>query len=112
MPEESRAWWRARHMREQLTHSCGHPREVCSDPEREWYPQMTVCYPTMVTEAMQAKYARLHEKRPWHNGSFTDWAEEPSVEHPYHYTHGTTIWVSEQDLAVGGEFLSPSDGSS
>lgn len=77
---------------------------MCGDAERLWYPQMTVCHVEMETEAAQAQYARLHEKRPWHDGTFADWAEEPSADHPYHYSHGTRIWVAEKDLGLGGEF--------
>lgn len=58
----------------------------------------------METEAAQAKFARLHEKRPWHDGTFTDWAEKPSADHPYHYSYGTRIWVSETDFSLGGAF--------
>lgn len=65
---------------------------------------MAVCHVEMETEAARARFARLHEKRPWHDGTFTDWAEEPSGDHPYHYTYGLRIWVTEVDHGFGGNF--------
>ena len=75
------------------------------DPERDWFPQMEVCYVTMAREAAQAKYARLHDEHQFHDGSFESWTEKPSVSHPYHRDHGVTIWVAGEDLGLGGEFL-------
>jgi hypothetical protein len=104
MPDSEREWWLARHARKLDEHTCGHPREVCADPERIWYPQMSVCRVEMEAAAAQAQYDRLHEKRPWHDGTFTDWAAEPSADHPYHRDFGTRIWVTETDLGLGGNF--------
>jgi hypothetical protein len=104
MPDSEREWWLARHDRKRAEHTCGHPREVCDDPERVWFPQRATCRVEMETAAAEAQFARLHEKRPWHDGTFTDWAEKPSTEHPYHYTYGTRIWVTETDLGLGGAF--------
>lgn len=58
----------------------------------------------METEAARAQFERLHEKRPWHDGTFTDWAEKPSADHPYHFSHGIRIWVAETDHGFGGAF--------
>lgn len=77
---------------------------MCADPDRLWFPQMTVCRVEMETSAAQAQFERLHEKRPWHDGTFTDWAEKPSDSHPYHHRFGTRIWVTETDLELGGNF--------
>lgn len=79
---------------------------MCADPEHEWFPQLTVCYATRETQAAQAKFDQLHKKRPWHDGTMRRWAEERSDGFPYHYQHGTTIWVAETDLGLGGDFLS------
>lgn len=108
MPDSEREWWLARHAHREAQHLAPgiapHPREVCGDADRPWYPQMTVCHVEMATEAAQAQFARLHEKRPWHDGTFADWAEKPDADHPYHYAHGTRIWVAERDLNLGGAF--------
>lgn len=106
MPETSRAWWRARHLRELTTHSCGHPREVCENLDLDLFPQLTVCRVTMEAQAAQATFERLHEKAPWHDGTFESWAAVPSSSHPYHFSHGTTIWAADTDLGHGGDFLS------
>lgn len=86
-------------------HKCGHDREVCADAEREWFPQLTVCHADMAREAAEARFQRLHKDRPWHDGSLERWAEEPSAEFPYHFSHGTTVWVSLEDHGEGGDFL-------
>lgn len=78
---------------------------MCSDPDKPWFPQLSVCYPTMQEQAANARFQRLHEARPWHDGTFTSWAEKPDEEHPYHFTHGTTVWVAETDHGYGGDFL-------
>lgn len=114
MPDSEREWWIARQARKDAEHKCGHPREVCADPDRTWYPQMSVCHVEMEAAAAQAQFDRLHEKRPWHDGTFTDWSAEPSADHPYHYSYGTRIWVAEVDLALGGKFtthVNPYDDS-
>lgn len=58
---------------------------------------------------MQAKFERLHKDRPWHDGSFPEdlskWAAQPSAKHPFHFSHGTTVWVSLEDHGEGGDFL-------
>lgn len=42
----------------------------------------------MVLAAEQGRDREKHEKRPYHDGSFTHWAEKASKQHPYHYTAG------------------------
>lgn len=59
----------------------------------------------METQAAQARFERLHKDAPWHDGTFESWAEKPSRTHPYHHSHGTTIWVADTDLGLGGDFL-------
>lgn len=78
---------------------------MCADADRTWFPQLTVCYPTMVEESARAEYARLHEKRPWHDGSFSKWSEEPSATFRFHFQHGTHIWAADTDHELGGDFL-------
>ena len=84
---------------------CHGPVEECSDPERDWYAKRTVCYLTMVREAARARYERLHEDAPWHDGSFESWSPKPSREHPYHRDMGVNIWVAPEDLAPDDDFL-------
>jgi hypothetical protein len=81
-----------------------HSHDACGDDERVWYPQMIVCRVEMETASALAAYRRLHEKRPWHDGTFTDWAEEQSESHPFHFDHGIRIWVTETDHGLGGHF--------
>lgn len=59
----------------------------------------------MHEQAAQARFQRLHEDRPWHDGTFSSWQEKPDADHPYHFTHGTTVWVADVDHGHGGDFL-------
>lgn len=87
-----------------MQHSCGHSRHVCSDPDRQWFPQLEVCRPTREQQAAWAAYERLHEKRPWCNAAMTSWAEKPDEAHPFRYDHGVTVWAAETDHGHGGNF--------
>lgn len=60
----------------------------------------------MNEQAAQARWQRLHEAKPWHDGTFESWREKPDDEHPFHFSHGTNVWVAETDHGYGGEFLS------
>ncbi|WP_228941846.1 hypothetical protein [Nocardioides sp. Leaf374] len=53
----------------------------------------------MERAAALAKYQRLHEDRPYHDGTFTRWAEKRSDRFPYHHSDGVTVWVADQDYA-------------
>lgn len=108
MPDSEKEWWLARRAQREAEHAppgvTPHPHEACADDERLWFPQMSTCRVEMETAAAEAAWARQHEKRPWHDGTFADWAEEPSESHPYHFQHGTRIWVTKTDLGLGGNF--------
>ena len=60
----------------------------------------------MDLEAANAKYAELHEARPFHSGNFDDWSEKRSASHPYHANDGVRIWVDTTDWNPDDEFLS------
>lgn len=63
----------------------------------------------MESAAANAKWGRLHEERPWHDGSFKSWAKEPSASHPYFKDWGVTIGVTDVDLRPDDTFLSRED---
>jgi hypothetical protein len=108
LSETERGFWVAKWQVDKTEcQHCGNPREECSDTERVWYPQQTICYATMERAAARARYERLHQDEPWHDGRFKNWSPKPSVDTPYHYMHGVTIWVTRQDLGLGGDFLAP-----
>lgn len=87
----------------------GGPAEECGDPHRNWYPQRTICYATMEAAAANWAYDKLHEERPFHDGTFpTDlnaWSDTRSSSHPYDFRDGVTIWVAAQDLSPDDDFL-------
>ena len=59
----------------------------------------------MEQSAAEWRYAQLHEKKPYHDGTFESWSEKQSLKHPYHYSAGVRIWVAETDLAPHDHFL-------
>lgn len=70
-----------------------------------WYPQRRICYPTMARAAADHQYDALHEKAPFHNGTFTEWGAKWSKKTPYHYRDGVTLWVAADDLTPHDHFL-------
>lgn len=90
-------------------HHCGHQEHVCSDPNRVWYPQRKVCHVTMQEAAAQRRYREIHQDRPYHDGTFTNWTAEPTTGTPYHYLDGVEIYVAEVDINPGDEFLKKPD---
>lgn len=89
----------------------GVPRAVCADPDKHWFPRRQVDYATMQREAAHERYRRLHEARPWHDGTFKKWHKEPSLDFPYRYDMGVTIDVTETDENPDDDFLRLSLGS-
>lgn len=105
LPDSEREWWIARHDVEQ--EKCQHhggPREECADPERPFYPQMTVCYAEMEADAANWRWDELYGDK-FHNGSFQNWSDKRSDSHPYSHRAGVKIWVTPEDIGLGGDFL-------
>lgn len=65
----------------------------------------------MMRSAAQDKYKALHEERPYHDGSFTDWAKDRSAQYPFHFEAGVTVDVAEDDLHPWDEFTKKVDAS-
>lgn len=84
---------------------CRGQRDICLDHATLWYPQRNICYRTMETAAANWRYDQIHEDRPYHDGTFTDFSEHRTLSTPYHYRDGVTVWVSEQDLTPDDNFL-------
>lgn len=59
----------------------------------------------MATAQANAEYERLHAEAPFHDGTFREWAKEPSEFTPYRFNDGVTIWVSDQNLTPEDPFL-------
>ena len=83
----------------------------CSDVSRTHYPFRRVCYVTMSREAANALYAKLHEKEPFHNGSFTSWSKDRTLEHPYHFNEGVSIGVMDFDVTPWDTFTTEANAS-
>lgn len=90
----------------------GGPYSECPDGEIDWFPQRAICRPTMQLDAARRRYEELHKDKPYHSGDFTRWAEKPSLQFPFHYSDGVTIWMSRDDLTPDDDFLAqaPSPG--
>jgi hypothetical protein len=63
----------------------------------------------MAKAAARRMYDELHKGKPFHDGTFTDWAEKFSTATPFHYLDGVEIWVSRQDLTPDDDFLGEDD---
>lgn len=83
---------------------CGNPVEKCSDPTRAWYSYRRICWATVVREGAEAAYEALHKKRPWHDGTFTDWVKDRDADHPFYFTHGVKVGVAEVDVNPWDDF--------
>lgn len=64
----------------------------------------------MQAAAANRLYDLAHEDKPYHDGSFTRWAKEPSRQFPFHYRDGVTIWLSPVELNPDDDFLGGSVG--
>lgn len=105
LPADEQDLWIAKHERDhERCPKCHGDRARCGHPEQPWYPQRSVCYADMETAAASRRYELLHEKYPYHDGTFTSWAEQPlnadgELTHPYHFRDGVTIWVAPVDFS-------------
>jgi hypothetical protein len=77
----------------------------CSDPQRIWYPQRSICFVSMENAAANARYDDKHRDKPYHDGQFKSWAKDRSPHHPYHARDGVTVWVHDEDLNPDDAFL-------
>lgn len=59
----------------------------------------------MAREAAERRYDAVHEKEPFHDGTFSSWAKEPSGRHPFRHTDGVTIWIADRDLTPDDDFI-------
>lgn len=76
---------------------CGRTDGECGDSETDWYPVAEVCWPTAVLRATERLYEKRHHKYQYHDGSFQNWAKEPSTAYPFHAMDGVDIWVTRQE---------------
>lgn len=59
----------------------------------------------MQLRAAERLYGLLHEKQPYHDGTFKRWAKEPSPEFPFHYLDGVSLWLANEDTNPDDDFL-------
>ena len=59
----------------------------------------------MQLKAAERLYGLKHEDRPFHDGTFKNWAKDPSPEFPFRYDDGVTIWLSPTEVNEEDEFL-------
>ena len=85
--------------------ACGGPAGECEDSAKPWFPWRRVCFRTMERLAAQHAWRDLHSDRPWHDGTFTSWAEKRSPSHPYHFDDGVTVGVAPMDVSPDDDFL-------
>lgn len=71
---------------------CGGLRSECSDPDRGWYPQRSMCY---ASGALALTMRRLDER-------YRD--DRPGI-HGLHPTDGMVVWMSSHDLTPDDNFV-------
>ena len=84
---------------------CGQLVAEHGDPDKLWFPQRIVDYAEMQLAGAQALYAGVHEERPYHDGTFTDWSKERTSRHPFRYDDGVSIILAAEDLFADDDFL-------
>lgn len=67
-------------------------------------------YGAMARESFAAEWTRQHEKRPYHDGTFSDWSKTRDPGHPFHFQAGVNIRAVTED--PGDDFLHPKGGDS
>lgn len=72
--------------------SCGNLRSECSDPERQWFPQRTMCYASASLEVVRRRVTKKYG-HPTHNDS------------EVHDTDGMQVWVAQDDLSPDDNFV-------
>lgn len=65
----------------------------------------------MEQQAADALYAKLHEKEPFHDGTFTSWATDRTLDHPYHFKDGVSIGVAGFDVTPHDQFTTEVNAS-
>lgn len=90
---------------------CGFRFDECGDHERAFYPFRQVDYAELERISAGYRYAQLHEKEPYHDGTFGRWAEDRSLEFPFHYSDAVTIGVALTDVAPWDLFTTQRNAS-
>jgi hypothetical protein len=88
LPESDRDLMLAHH--EHVCPDCGNLRADCSDPDRPWFPQRSVCWATAAREVVARRLVAKHKQEP---------GEEP------HPLDGVKVYVSAEDLSPDDDFI-------
>lgn len=67
-----------------------------------------MCHEAAQYLAARRRYDLLHADKPYHDGTETSWAAEPSLSHPFKYDDGVRIWLSRVDETPDDDFLKQS----
>lgn len=106
LPEVEQEDWRAHVEAERETCKFHHgPVSECDDDERDWFPQMVVCWPSAQLAAAQALYADQHMERPYHDGSFQSWSKERTRAYPFHYRDGVSMYLAPIEMDPDNQWL-------
>ena len=90
---------------------CGNLLADCSDPDGDWYPQLTVDYAEMALAAANWMLDRKHRGvddtggvGEFHDGTRQRWSKTRSSAFPFHYRDGVRVWVSKYDLTPDADW--------
>ena len=65
----------------------------------------------MERESSRGLYAELHEKAPFHNGSFSSWSAKRTKKHPVRFDEAVQIGVSTDELTPWDPFTTEVNAS-
>lgn len=72
--------------------SCGLPRSICSDPDREFYVERTMCYATAAHELIVRRLQRKYK-------------DSPPTPDRRHAMDGMSLWASLDNLSPDDNFV-------
>ena len=73
--------------------ACGNLRSICSDEERSWFPQRSMCYATAARELTERRVA----KRYGH--------PDEKATSGLHPVDGMNVWAAADDLTPDDNFV-------
>ena len=85
--------------------TCGGDPEICGDPQRDWFPNRTVCFKDREQKVAERRYRALYTDLEWHDGTGQHFVKDFSPTTPFRYDDGVTISVTPTDESPGETWL-------
>jgi len=89
---ERDGWYNLLEYEDAVCPRCGNLRAVCSDPDTDWFPQLSRCWASASVDVVSRKWHRKHEKSSPDSAGYLP-------------TDGGMPWVSTEDLTPDDDFV-------